>query len=436
MKRVALYIRVSTEEQVRHGLSLGDQREALVKYARDHGYVIAGEYQDAGISAHKPYTKRPALLRLLDDCRAGRVDMVLFIRLDRWFRNVQQYYKVQEVLDQCRVTWAATEEDYETDTPSGRFKVNIMLAVAQDEAERDGERIRFTCAAKRAKGLSTNARAPYGIKVVDSHYQPDPDTADAARDMFAEYIRCQSLCALRRYMAEKWGLFRSYSKYKLYMQNRLYLGEAYGVPGALEPIISPETFALANEILSRRSQRNSSSRTPRTYLFSGLLRCRECGKPMNGEYLKGYTYYRCHTHSISAAECPHKRRVREDVLEDYLRHEIHSILSSHYAALKRQQKKSPSQSTDKILRKLERLKELYLNELIGLDEYKADSAALKLQLEAIEPPTPITEPDFARIDSQLKNYESMDYLDKKAFWSSIISKIQADDNLSFFVTPR
>ena len=82
MQRAALYIRVSTEEQARHGLSLEDQKNNLIEFAKSHGMKIAGIYEDAGISARKPYTKRPALLRLLDDCRAKKVDIILFINLE------------------------------------------------------------------------------------------------------------------------------------------------------------------------------------------------------------------------------------------------------------------------------------------------------------------------------------------------------------------
>lgn len=79
--RVALYIRVSTEEQAKHGLSLADQREALTDYAAAHNMEVVGIYEDAGISARKPYKKRPALMRLLDDCNAGKVDTILFVKL-------------------------------------------------------------------------------------------------------------------------------------------------------------------------------------------------------------------------------------------------------------------------------------------------------------------------------------------------------------------
>ena len=89
--RAALYIRVTSEEQARHGLSLQEQRDALTRYAKANKMTVVGIYEDAGISARKPYKKRPALLRLLDDCKAGKVDTILFIKLDRWFRNVAGY---------------------------------------------------------------------------------------------------------------------------------------------------------------------------------------------------------------------------------------------------------------------------------------------------------------------------------------------------------
>lgn len=85
MKRAALYVRVSTQEQKNSGLSVDSQIDALEKYCEEQGYMVAGIYNDAGISARKKYTKRPALLRLLEDCKKHEIDIILFTRLDRWF---------------------------------------------------------------------------------------------------------------------------------------------------------------------------------------------------------------------------------------------------------------------------------------------------------------------------------------------------------------
>lgn len=131
--RVALYPRVSTEEQATHGYSLELQEEALVRYANDHGYKIVGIYRDEGNSARKPVMKRKVMLQLLEDVKAGKIDRILFLKLDRWFRNVREYHIVQEILEAHNVTWQATMEEYDTVTANGRLRVNIMLSVAENE---------------------------------------------------------------------------------------------------------------------------------------------------------------------------------------------------------------------------------------------------------------------------------------------------------------
>ena len=141
-KRAAIYVRVSTAEQKEHGLSVDNQLDALKNYCQERGFSIAGIYNDAGISARKKYRSRPALLQLLEDCQKHKIDIILFTKLDRWFRSVADYYAVQQVLDGAKVPWRAIWEDYETETSAGVFKVNIMLSVAQAESDRTSERIK------------------------------------------------------------------------------------------------------------------------------------------------------------------------------------------------------------------------------------------------------------------------------------------------------
>ena len=438
-QRAALYVRVSTEEQAKHGLSLQEQLNSLKAYAEKNGMDVVGVYSDAGISARKPYTKRPDLLRLLSDCEAHKVDVILFIKLDRWFRNVGNYYAVQDILDRCGVSWQATKEDYETRTAYGRLKVNIMLSVAQDEADRTSERIRFITDAKKAKGQSPNAKAPLGLKVVDSHYVIDPDTADIARDMFAQYIALQSALGLSKYMRQRYGITRTYNNYVRYIKNRLYIGEAYGIENALPALIERKDFDLANAILARRSTRNASTGANHTYLFSGLLLCHECGKTMQAETIvKGengktytYIYYRCRTKMFKGT-CRH-------VLEDYLLREIvHLIEAYRFQAEKNNKKeKTPTVTPESIRRKMQKLKDLYLMDLIEIEDYKKDYAELKEQLEALEivqklsPPPPT----ISEIECQLAEYPGMNRAQKRAFWARTVQRIEADDNGAFFVTP-
>lgn len=186
--RAALYVRVSTEEQKVRGLSIEAQEAALREWANKHEYAIVGVYNDAGISARKKYTNRPALQKLLIDIEDGKIDVILFTKLDRWFRNIADYYQVQEILDKHNVRWKTIHEDYDTVTASGRLKVNIMLSVAQDEADRDSERIKAVFEAKRAKGEVVTGSVPTGYIVKDKKLEKDPrwqPILETFFDMFA-----------------------------------------------------------------------------------------------------------------------------------------------------------------------------------------------------------------------------------------------------------
>ena len=131
--RVALVPRVSTDEQVRKGDSLDAQEDALVKFATENNMKIVGIYRDEGHSARKPVLKRPIMLQLLEDVKAGKIDRILVTKLDRWFRNIADYYEVQSILDRYKVQWIATEEEYDTTTANGRLALNIKLAIAQEQ---------------------------------------------------------------------------------------------------------------------------------------------------------------------------------------------------------------------------------------------------------------------------------------------------------------
>ena len=188
-QRAALYVRVSTEEQVMHGISLGAQRDRLLQFAEENNLIVVDIYEDEGISARKKYTKRPEMCRMLADVQKGLIDIIIFIKLDRWFRNVADFYEVQQILDKNNVNWIATEEDYDTTTANGRLHLNIKLSIAQDEADRTSERIKFVIAAKKARGEEWSVSHSIGFKIVDKKLVVDNETAPIVRTVFEEYLK-------------------------------------------------------------------------------------------------------------------------------------------------------------------------------------------------------------------------------------------------------
>ena len=434
VRRAALYIRVSTDEQARKGYSLPAQQEALEKYAKANGYIVAGLYVDDGVSAHQIYTRRPGLMRLLEDVEADRIDTILVIKLDRWFRSVKEYYKVQEILDQHHVAWKTILEDYETESTHGVMITHIMLSVAQAESDRTSDRIKFVFENKVERGEVITGKTPLGMKIENKHLVPDPETVEAARDLFRHYLQTGSIGETMRYMRETHHVSMHTSTVKHALSNRLYRGEYRENTSYCEPLISPEVFDAVQERLKCRSIRRN--KTGRIFLFSGILICKECGHRMTSQYngTRGNSlyYYRC-AQSLLYHECVHNKLLNEAIFEKWLLDNLSVELDKWECEWKLAATKTPKPALDcnAILKKLDRLKDLYVDGLITKEQYRADYDKLSSALAKAQENDRLPTPDFDEFRKVLSSnfcvaYEKLDRYSRRDFWQGIIEKAEID----------
>ncbi len=432
MTRAALYVRVSTEEQALHGYSLDAQREALVAYAKKNDLYIVDTYVDEGFSARKKYTKRKEFMRMLQDVENDRLDLILFIKLDRWFRNIADYYKIQEILDAHNVGWKTTEEHYDTTTTNGRLYINIRLSVAQDESDRTSDRIKFVFENKVARGEVISGAVPMGFKIENKHLVHDPDKADIVRDMFEHYATHQTKYGTKLYMIKQHGINIEKTVMASMLRNPLYKGEYRGNQEYCEPIVSREIFDKVQTVSAGRYLRTPT--TDRVYIFSGLVKCAECDHVCAGIFSQNvYYYYRCNW-AINEHRCSNNRNINEKMIEEWLLRNLEDKVKELAYDIEMQSKRRPAPTADKakVRRKLEKLKELYMNDLISLDEYKKDYEALNAQLiEKREDDANIPNIDELKrlIDSGLlKYYSELDKKERRALWRSVIREIRVDSN--------
>lgn len=434
--RVALYVRVSTEEQALHGLSVEAQTQALEEWAKAQRAEVVGLYIDAGLSARKPAANRPELQRLLLDVAAKKIDLIAFTKLDRWFRNVGEYYKVQEVLERHNVNWRTIHEDYDTSTASGRLKINIMLAVAQDEADRTSERIKAVFDRKKQRGEPVSGVAPLGYIVKDKKLVVDDFKASIVKDLFNVYNESRSAYVAQRHLLTKHGIHYDISTVKRLLRNTRYKGEAYGIKDFCVPIIEPRLFDATQEILNQRAQRNRGT-AGRVYIFKGMLRCPECGKIMSGIMCKDIYYYRC-TRRTYVGDCVFSRYVREDDIEKYLLANTIKACTKYNISLGKQKKDRPAADEASIRRKMSKLKDLFLSDLIERDEYERDYTALRTELEKLKTeessqPKPI---DIDELRRSLELYTELSREEKRGFWSLTLNSISIAPNDEYPFTLR
>ncbi len=429
MKRAALYIRVSTQEQAIHGLSVETQRENLWEWAKKNNVFVIGEYVDEGISARKKASKRPELQRLLKDVNAGKVDLIVFTKLDRWFRNVAEYYKVQEVLDEHHVYWQTIHEDYETETSAGQLKVNIMLSVAQNEADRTSERIKVVFKSKLARKEVISGMAPVGYKIENKHLVPDPVKAPIVRDLFCYYDKHGSKHGALQYIYDTYGIIIDRHHFQRMLHNPVYIGEFHGIKDFCEPIIEPALFNKLDAIPTARA-----NPTKRIYIFSGLVYCAECGSRMIGR-IGGNScniiYYRCNR-ANDPRGCINHRQIDENLIERWLLENIKDEINKTILDFKTQAEKKDKPAIDRaaIKRKMNRLKDLYVAEMIDMETYAKDYEQYAAQLTAI-PEDPKPKLDINALQDFLSNdfetsYEKLDREGRRSFWREIVIKIRVD----------
>lgn len=439
--RVALYIRVSGEEQKIKGLSLEAQRERLEAYAREKGWIVTGIYIDAAKTARKNMHKRSEFQKMIESVKRDEVDLLLFCRLDRWFRSVADYYKVMEILQAHGCDWKTTDEEYDTTSANGRLYINVKLSIAQNEADICGERIDVVFDSKIAHGTVISGSSPFGYKVnSEKRLEVVPEEAAIVQDAFDHFEDTVSQRGTVKYIRETYGVNWCDATFRRMLSETLYTG-IYDRGGRRNEnfcpaIISREQFDKVQTLLKRNSR---SSPSGRVYLFTSLLKCAECSHKMVGHLAykeRGLCYYRCNQH-FQRGRCSHKKEAREDVIEKWLFENLDAELARARLEweTKAAERKKAALNTDKAVlkRKLTKLKELYVNELIDIEEYKKDYDIYTAALRQLPEPAAESPPDFEAVEQLLDSkfmsiYDSLSREEKRALWRSVISEIRIDSD--------
>ncbi len=430
LSRAALYVRVSTEEQAIRGVSIDAQRERLLAYAKENGLTVVDLYCDEGISARKRYTRRPELMRMLSDAEEGKIDVILFIKLDRWFRNIADYYEIQSILDRYGVGWIATEEDYDTTTANGRLSLNVRLAIAQDESDRTSERIKFVFENMVREKRVISGSTPLGFVIREKRLAVNEEEAEIVRAVFETYVECRSLGEAARRIETRFGKTLSIGVLRDMLTNTRYIGEAYGIADYCPAIVDPELFHRVGELLALRSPRHSGSKHEKNYLFRGVLFCGLCGKPLtaytcfgkqkNGSPRREFVYYRCPDHLLGV--CEMRDQWNEKTLEECLLRALCEATNGEDRQIEESIKKERQKPVDraKILERIEKLKELYLHDLLPRELYEKDYLVLK---EALKEESEEASADLPRLWEWEELYGRLNEAQKKAFWSRSLKEI-------------
>ena len=194
--RCAIYTRVSTDQGLEQDFnSLDAQYDASQAYIRSQAHagwtLIRSKYDDGGFSGGN--VDRPALQRLLDDVRAGKIDVIVVYKVDRLTRSLADFAKLVELFDRHGVSFVSVTQQFNTTSSMGRLTLNVLLSFAQFEREVTSERIRDKIAASKRKGLWVGGMAPLGYDTKDRKITVNQAEAERVRTIFRSYLKLGSL---------------------------------------------------------------------------------------------------------------------------------------------------------------------------------------------------------------------------------------------------
>lgn len=443
---VAAYVRVSSQEQKLHGLSLDAQKMKLTEYAEAHNMKIVEWYVDEGVSGRKLIKNRPELQRMIQDAEKGKFERIIFIKLDRFFRSVAEYHECMKRISP--VVWTTTEEKYDLTTASGRFFVNAKLAVAEMEADQTGERIKIVNEYKVSTGqplFGTN-NMPFGFMV-----GKDPDTGrknvirnpeeePILRDLIDHYMKHQSKKKTLMFLHAKHHVSMGQTTISNLLSNPMLYGAYRNNPDYCESYIDKETFDRLQEIIQRNIKENTAEN--RAYLFSGLIKCPDCGNILIGHIqhnrtTKGkvqYKKYRCARHYTNGS-CPFPKAVNENVIEKKMIANIETYLKKakveSFKTSKADGTKTPQYNLEEIYQQIDRLNYSWqTGKIRTVEQYEKDYAELTERLEKAEAErSEVAIQDFSKIDEILQLgwrsiYRKLDDEHKRAFWRSFVQSIE------------
>lgn len=253
VNNVALYTRVSSEEQATGGFSLDSQVDRLRAYCKAREWNIAGEYVDGGFTGRN--TNRPGYQKMFAEL--GKWDALVVIKIDRIHRNSKNFLAMMETLAKQGKEFVSMSESFDTSNAMGRFVMNIFSLVAQLESEQIGERVTaaYVQKAKTDTAGAMNHRVPFGYRWDKDNrvYIEVTDELNKVKEIFKLYIDGLTM----KQIGEKFEISRMSIRY--YLHNTIYAGVErwcnFFRESHLKPIISINDFNKVQRLMLERAQR-------------------------------------------------------------------------------------------------------------------------------------------------------------------------------------
>ena len=443
-KAVGIWIRVSTEDQVR-GESPEHHEKRARAYVEAKGWHVVEVYRLDAVSG-KAVMAHPETQRMLADVRAGRIAGLVFSKLARLARNTRELLEFAEIFRTEGADLVSLQEAIDTSSPAGRLFFTMIAAMAQWEREEIASRVQASVPIRAQLGKPIGGAAPFGYQWKDKQLVPDPAEAPVRvllHELFVEHQRKKSVARIlnqRGYRTRNGSYFSDTTISRL-LEDPTAKGlhranytrtddrakawslkpESEWVYTSVEPILSEELWDACARILDAQKERLTPVTKRAVHLFAGFAYC-VCGQKM---------YVRTKSPKYVCEGCRNKIPVDdlEAVYREQLRHFLISPeeISAHNRAAKEamQEKERLIKSAEAELKRVEvedeTVFQLYFQKAITQDDFSRRHTPLSARRAQLEDELPRLQAslDVLRISTLSREEAVVEARDLTARWNDL-----------------
>ena len=301
-KKVAAYARVSMEtELLHHSLSAQvSHYSSLIQSNPEWEY--AGVYADEGITGTST-KKRDEFNRLMKDCDAGKIDLVLVKSMSRFARDTVDTLNATRHLKDLGIDVFFEREGIHSMSKEGELLLTLLASFAQAEAESISQNVKWGIRKRFKLGIPNGNKAPYGYRWNGDGFSIIPEQGTVVKEIYRRYLAGESAYIIAKRLADKGikgqsGVPMDDSTIKNILSSNSYTGTMilqknffteghkrkknrgelpmYAVEEMFEPLVSEADFEQAKQIMKERAE-SMPNRNPELTAFSGRVRCANCG---------------------------------------------------------------------------------------------------------------------------------------------------------------
>ena len=340
-KRVAAYARVSTDldKQLNSLSAQVSYYSSLIQSNPEWEY--AGVYADEGITGTST-KNRAGFKRLIADCDAGKIDIVLVKSISRFARDTVDTLNTTRYLKDLGIDVYFERENIHSMSNEGELLLTLLASFAQEESRSISENVKWGIRKRFKEGIPNGHKAPYGYVWDGEMFRIIPEQGEVVKEIYARYLVGEPAYSIAKDLGNRGvvgqsgvpmddstikNILFSFSYTGTMILQKNYFTEnhtrkfnkgelpRYAVAEMFEPLVSEEDFARVQEIRKQRAEA-MPNKNPKLTAFSGKMRCGICGCSISRRTTKHGKKWTCNTKERKGKAACDSRPIYESELMD------------------------------------------------------------------------------------------------------------------------